>query len=248
MTFEAKAKLGYVLLALLLAAGMAFSVRQLSAVADDELSRVSAEQSEIALVERLRWNGELIVSSGRGYLVSGDPALLSQLQVAKGRFDENVRALRAGQTLDAVAMVMVSNIEQTAQRFTEAQQRLLDARQRSENMEDLVRRFDGDLGPLSHELATELDQFVRHEEVELEHLYDTARSERTRFEIWLDALLGADARQLVVGDRGQLAHRERHSCGQQQGQQHVAELRLRLEGHTCASTFKKGATRPADMP
>jgi hypothetical protein len=46
------------------------------------------------LVEQLRWKSEVIVSDGRAYLISGDPALLSKVQEATRRFSEIISALR----------------------------------------------------------------------------------------------------------------------------------------------------------
>lgn len=187
--FETKARLGYLLLAVLLAAGMFFSVHQLSSLADDELARVTSEQREIALVERMRRNGELLVSNGRGYLVSADPTLLAELQTAKARFDENARSLRA-QSLDPPAVALASQVEQTAESFMDVQQQLIDARQRSVDGADLVSRFDTDLRPVSRKLAATLNELVRHEDAELEGFYRDAQSERTELEAWLDGLVG----------------------------------------------------------
>ena len=186
--FETKARLGYLLLAALLAGGMVVAVRQLSSLADTEIARVSAEQREIALVERLRWNGEQIVSSGRGYLVSGDLALLAQVQAAKARFDENVRVLLRAQSLDPEAIELVSHVERTAESFMDVQQQLIDERQRAPDGEDLLRRFDNELHPISRDLANLLDSLVRHEELELESFYRAAGSERDELEAWLDVL------------------------------------------------------------
>jgi signal transduction histidine kinase len=188
MRFETKARLGYLLLALLLAAGMFFAVRQLSALADTEIARVTAEQREIALVERMRRNGELIVSSGRGYLVSADPALLAEVQTAKGRFDENARMLRT-QQLDPKAIVLVSHVEQAAENFMEVQQRLIDSRQRVADGEDLIHRFDNELRPVNHDLVNTLNDLVIHEETELESSYRDARAARSELEAWLDGLV-----------------------------------------------------------
>jgi signal transduction histidine kinase len=187
MRFETKARLGYLLLAVILAAGMFFSVHQLSSLADDELARVTSEQREISIVESMRRNGELLVSSGRGYLVSADPTLLAELQTAKARFDENARLLRA-QSLDPEALQLVSRVEQTAENFMDVQQQLIDDRQRAPDGTDLVRRFDAELRPVSRSLAGTLNDLVRHEEAELETFYNNAQKERHELELWLDAL------------------------------------------------------------
>jgi signal transduction histidine kinase len=187
MRFETKARLGYLLLALLLAAGMFVSVHQLSALAEDHVARVTTEQREIALVERMQRNGELIVSGGRGYLVSADPALLAEVTTAKARFDENARMLRT-MALDPQAIDLVSHVELTAERFMDVQQQLNDARQVDGT--DVVRRFDSELRPVNRDLVNTLNELVRHEESELEQFYEQTQHERRVIELWLDGLVG----------------------------------------------------------
>src|SRR4029453_10345723 len=85
---------GFAVLIALLAFGMAFSIRRLQAVANAQIDRMHTEEDEITLVEQLRWKSEVIVSDGRAYLISGDPALLSKVQEATRRFSEIISALR----------------------------------------------------------------------------------------------------------------------------------------------------------
>jgi signal transduction histidine kinase len=188
MSFETKAKLGYAILALLLAAGMAYSVRRLSSVAAGQAEMFRAEEQEITLVERLRWISELIVSSGRGYLLSGDPEIFTQVHATRGRFHENVRALRS-QTPSPRELELVVEVERAAQRFIDVQEQLLTARQRSEDIERLMRRFDAELLPLGRELDRTLDRLVDHKAAGLQDVYDRARAERVRIELWLYGLL-----------------------------------------------------------
>lgn len=189
MTFEIKAKLGYAILTLLLAAGMAYSVRRLSSVADDQVARLRAEEDEIKLVERLRWNSEVLVASDWGYLISGDPGLLTQVHRSKARVDENLRALH-DQNLSPTGLRLVAEVEQVSERFMRVQEQHLEARRRGQDPGALVRRFDAEQVPLSHELDRALDDLVDHKEAELAGLYERARTYRSRLELWLYALLG----------------------------------------------------------
>src|SRR6188508_3012266 len=84
---------GFTILIGLLAFGMAFSIGRLESVANAQIDRMHAEEDEITLVEQLRWKSELIVSDGRAYILSGDPALLAQVQEATRRFSEIISAL-----------------------------------------------------------------------------------------------------------------------------------------------------------
>ena len=190
MTFETKAKLGYALLALLLAAGMAYSVHRLSSLADEQVAQLRAEENEITLVERLRWTNELVASSGRGYLISGDPELFTQVHSARARFEENLRALRS-QSLGPMGSLLAAEVTQAAGRFMRVQEQHLDARHRAgEDASALVSRFDRELLPLSRELDRAIDRLVDHKEAALDDLYDQARTDRVGLELWLYALLG----------------------------------------------------------
>lgn len=189
LTFETKAKLGYALLALLLATGMAYAIHRLSGVADDQVEYLRSEENEVTLVERLRWNSELLISAGRGYLISGDPALFSDVQAAKKRFDASVRVLR-NQTLSPMGHELVTSVQHSAARFAQAQQQLLDARRRGEDVSSLITRFDTELLSQSQVLDQALDDLVDFKESTLVNVYARARQARARLELGLYGLLG----------------------------------------------------------
>lgn len=188
MSFETKAKLGYALLALVLAAGMSYSIRRLSSVAAEQAALLRAEENDITLVERLRWLSELVVSDGRGYLISGDPTLFAQVSAAKARFDENIRQLRDG-TLTAKGAQLISEVQRGAERFTDVQQQLLDARRDAADPADLVRRFDTELLPLGRTVDQALARLVDYKESVLANRYADAEHARERLELGLYALL-----------------------------------------------------------
>lgn len=188
--FESTAKIGYAILALLLALGMGFSIQSLTSAAGTQVERARTEEKEITLVERLRWNTELIVSSGRAYLLSGDPELLAEVQDAKVRFGENLRSLHE-QPQSPVGRQLVGDAERAVGNFTRVQQELLAARAASNDTALLVRRFDTELRPLSRELSDSLSRLVDHKETVLDGHYAQAKAERARLSLRLYALLGA---------------------------------------------------------
>ncbi|WP_437591381.1 ATP-binding protein [Sorangium sp. So ce1000] len=187
--FEATARMGYAVLTLLLAIGMAFSVRRFSSMAEAQIARLRAKEHEITLVERLRWSSELIVSQGRGHLISGDHDFLEQAQRARARFDENLGALRS-QPLSPTGLQLVAEVEQAARQLVRIQEELLAARQRTDDASSLVRRFDEELRPRHRDLQRSLSRLVDHKQAVIEELYDDAKVERARLETWLDGLLG----------------------------------------------------------
>ena len=189
LTFGDKAKLGYAILVLLLAGGLGLSIHRLTAMADEQIAHVRAEEHEITLVERLRWNSELIVSHGRGYLISADASLLGQVQEAAARFDRNVAALRR-EGLSPAGTALVAEVEGAARRFQTMQGTLFAARRASADPEGLVQRFDTELRPLRAELERTVDRLVVHKEGALAQTYEQARHARRRLANRLYGLLG----------------------------------------------------------
>lgn len=188
LSFETKAKLGYASLALLLAAGMGYSVRRLSATADDQVAGLRAEENEITHVERLRWISELIVSNGRGYYLSEEPGLLAQVQDARARFAHSILTIRTES--NPRELQLVADVEQAAERFLRVQDQLVGALRGSQDARALVERFDLELLPLRGTLDQALARLVDHKEAALATAYDRARASRVRLELWLYALLG----------------------------------------------------------
>lgn len=97
--FRVQAMSGYAAVILLLAGGMVLAIRRFDSVATAQITHIRAEENKITLGERLRSKGELIVSAGRGYLISGDPALLAKLQVTEAEFDRALHALKSERRL-----------------------------------------------------------------------------------------------------------------------------------------------------
>jgi signal transduction histidine kinase len=189
MTFERKAKLGYALVAVLLAAGMAYAIRRLSAVADEQVAHLRGEEQQVTLAERLRTSSEILVSAGRGYLLSRDPELLTEVRIAKSRFTDTADLL-LDQSLSPIGQNLVSAVQQAADEFMRVQDELLEGRRANEPASALVHRFDTELRATSRVLDQRLDALVDFKETSLADHYAQAKVERTRLELWLYALLG----------------------------------------------------------
>lgn len=171
---EGTAIVGFAILAALMALGTAFSIDRFQSEADEQVIRIRAEEYEITLVERLRWFAGLIVSSGRGYLLAGDPSLLAQVQSSKADFDRTLHGLR-NEDLNPAGRALAHDAEQAAHRFIRMQQELIDARQASAEPRRLAVSFEKELLPLSRELDTSLSRLVSHKESVLRRHYERAR-------------------------------------------------------------------------
>jgi len=179
---------GFAVLIALLAFGMAFSIRRLQAVANAQIDRMHAEEDEITLVEQLRWKSEVIVSDGRAYLISGDPALLSKIQDATRRFSEIISALRQ-QPLSAHDPDLEAQAERAARNFVQAQQRILDIRLGVGDRSQLVRRYEADLLPLQRDFDGSVARLVNNKDAAITARYSEARQERARLAARLYGLL-----------------------------------------------------------
>ncbi|MBX3189151.1 MAG: HAMP domain-containing histidine kinase [Labilithrix sp.] len=188
LPFEITATLGYAIVALLLAAGMAHSIRLLSALAEEHVRQLRAKEHEVELAEQLRWNSELIASDGRAYLLSGDPALLARIETSLSRFDESARGLR-DTTLRASELALVDDVEGAAARFQETQASLVAERPRVHDAGDLEQRFENELLPRSRELRDAVHRMVAGEEASFDEVYAQTSRERHRVEARLYGLL-----------------------------------------------------------
>jgi hypothetical protein len=174
MSFHARTLLGYLVLVALLIIGMTVSVRRLSSAADAQIARLRAAERQITLIERLRWRSEVIVSDGRGYLLSADPRLLTKLEDSVDEFDSNVRALGARSD------PFVADVKEDAGNFRRVQRELVTGRQASTDTQALINRFEAELLPLRGTLDESLARLVDHEQAGLQNFYDTATRSRAR--------------------------------------------------------------------
>ncbi|HET6612609.1 MAG TPA: ATP-binding protein [Kofleriaceae bacterium] len=188
-SFRAKLFVGYAAIILLLAGGMVFAIEQFGIIATRQVKRVRDEEMEITVVERLRWTGELIVSLGRGYIISGDSRIFVSLQNAQSHFDRAVTELRDA-SLNPEGDHLVAATERAADAFRHAQDDILLERQRTDDATAL-RRLETELLPLRLAFTQSLDRLVFHKEGVIASVYDQAAADRAQLKSWLYALFAA---------------------------------------------------------
>ncbi len=180
---------GYAVVVLLLASGMTFAIRRLQDFASGQISYLRGQENDITIAERLRWSGEVIVSAGRGYLLSAEPALLARLRRAEGDFDRSLESLKS-RSLGPQGAALVAEVERAAVDFTLQQQQLVDDRQGGVDPASLRRRFERELLPLQAQLGRALDELVDHEERTLDGIYEAGHHARAGVSFWMHGLLG----------------------------------------------------------
>jgi signal transduction histidine kinase len=188
-SFRANAVAGGALVTVLLALGMWSSIRGLDAIATSQVSRIRAEELGITLVERLRWNGELLLSAGRGYAISHDPVLLARLRHVQSGFHEMLLALRSV-ALTPESESLVAAVERDVEAFIRVQQDLIAARD-SEDIKSVLMRFERELIPLQRKLGRSLDRLVENKEAALVDIYLQADGDRKRVTASMYVLLAA---------------------------------------------------------
>lgn len=184
-SFRGRVLGGYLVAILPLVAAMAATVALIDRNTENEIRRLRSEQDEIALAEQLRWNADLLISAGRGYLIAGSPDLLSKVRRYEADFDKSVRALEQ-QTLSATGAALVDDAERTAHEFRSVQAGLLANRSSS----DLVERFERELQPLGAALSRSLLDLIEHKRNLLEAAYVETERARADLVLWTFALLG----------------------------------------------------------
>lgn len=187
--FRTTAMVGYTFVTLLLAGGMELAIRRLDTDAAAQVARIRAEESEITVAERLRWNGELLISVGRGYLISGDVDLLTKLRETEVDFDRAIHGLRS-RPLTPRGAALLAVVEGAATEFKRIQERFLGVRQQSAGVDGMIRRFETELLSGRRELGQSLDHWVDHKEHLIEKVYDQADKERDRLAVLMHGLLG----------------------------------------------------------
>ncbi len=188
ISFESKARAGYLALLLVLAVAMALSIQRLSSVSNRQLAELRAKEAEINLVQQLRWQAELMDSEARGYMLSSDPELLADFNLAKLQLAESARTLLARE-LSQQGRELLGEVERAAHAFQRMQAELIELRQRSAGIRLLRQRFESDLLPLHRALDGALGRLVEHKERSLELFYEQAMAERAAFRLHLYALL-----------------------------------------------------------
>jgi signal transduction histidine kinase len=188
--FLRSATAGYAAVILLLGGALIVAVLRLDTVAANKLAAIRAEEAKITAAHRLRWSGELLVSVGRGYLVSGEPGLLARREEVAAEFNSNLEELKA-RSLSPTGESLVVEIEQAARAFERRQGELLATRAGPHDRGQLTARFERELQPLRGALARTLEHLVEMKQERLNAVYAQAEAERAQLMSWTWILTGA---------------------------------------------------------
>jgi len=178
---------GFAVVIVLLTGGMGLALQRTEEISGRQLADVRSYEYEISAVNRLRMTGELLVSAGKSYLISGDPVHLANITTTSREFDATVRELEKME-LSPTGEALVEDIRTAAMAFRDIQTRLLRERT-STRLPELVARFETNLIPAQGELRGAIDQLVGHKTAATERAYADAKRERERLMRWEYGLL-----------------------------------------------------------
>jgi signal transduction histidine kinase len=180
--------IGYGVVVVLLAGGMILMAYRFDGIATSHVNRIRTEENQITYAERLRWTGEAIVATGRGYLISGDASFLRGLEHAQANFDRGIHDLTS-EASDTKAIMLVGAVAADAKAFRDRQE-LLVASISTHDVPTLARRFEAELVPLQRRLSASLDRLIEYKETAIDDVYARVAYERARLLASLHALLG----------------------------------------------------------
>lgn len=188
INFRVKAMAGGLAVTLLLATGMGISIARLSTTATTQLDVVRTEERQITLAERLRWNVELLVSIGKGYLITADPALLPRLAHTQAEMQSILAKLVMGASSAQEQRILI-DLQKSAAAFATAHEMLIAANDPTANTAVMLFRFENDVLPLKKRVTVVLDELAAHKEASITELYPHAAQDRERLTSWMYALL-----------------------------------------------------------
>jgi signal transduction histidine kinase len=186
--FWTQAITGFAIIVLLLSGAMAAAFRRLDTISEAQIQHIRASEEKITLTERLRWSGELIVSDGRGFLISGHSQILVALRRATATFDHTLNALKRN-PLNEDGAILIAEIDRRATAFRDAQEQLVEARRRGDDVAAVVRRFDTELVPLRNAFGEALDRLVESKTAAISKVYRDIETDRAGVVTWFFALL-----------------------------------------------------------
>jgi signal transduction histidine kinase len=179
---------GYTAIILVLTLAMGFIIARIGTVNTRLIAHLRSEENDISLAERLRWNGELLVSEGRGYLISGDPVIRARLSTIERNFDLTAHALENA-NLTPLGAALVSQVRHAAGEFRRIQDELVAERTHA-RIAEIAARFDAELRPARRGLSESLDRLMAHKSALIVAVYRDADRERTRLAAWIYGILG----------------------------------------------------------
>jgi signal transduction histidine kinase len=186
--FWTQAIIAFATVVVLLSSAMIIVVGRMDALSAEQVHHIRAAEEKITLAERLRWSGEVVVSDGRGFLISGHADVLTALRQATKGFDRALHELKRN-PLTPDGRAIIADVESRAKAFRAVQEELVLARRSSENVTEVVRRFDAELLPLRREFGRSLDRLVETKLAAIRQMYGEAQEGRARLASWLRALI-----------------------------------------------------------
>jgi signal transduction histidine kinase len=162
---------------------MALAIRRMDHITSRQIRSIQAQEHKIRLAERLRWNGELLVSGVRGYLIAGDLSMLDRIDEAQDDFKHTFAALEARwRSVEGAATLQ--NVRFGATVFENVVDDVV-SRERPSAVPPFASLYDTKLLPARRLLRTSLDQLIDLNEELVANAYRNAEDDRVMVASWL---------------------------------------------------------------
>ncbi|MGN6105320.1 MAG: ATP-binding protein [Kofleriaceae bacterium] len=171
--FWLEAMAGFTAVTLVLVIGVVLSIRRIDTVISEQQAALRQQEARIALAERMRANGDAVLSAGRAYVISGDTDLLAHLEQAAAELGQDIRTLR-GQSLSPREATTIGEIERAVSELEARQYPLLEERPKVQDSTELANRFEAEVFPARRRVRQALDRFVDQQSESIEQAYGAA--------------------------------------------------------------------------
>jgi signal transduction histidine kinase len=177
---QARSLLGYVVVILLLGGTLFMGINRLDALTISEMNEIRDAELKVTLAERLRWSNTSEIAAGRGYLLSGDAGLLSEMRRSEELFSDLLQELKRSLELP-YSHGLIVKVEQSADDYRRELNILVDKKDAGGDPAKLASDFDKRLRPIRLDVDRSLNQFAQFQSARTREVYRLAETDRARW-------------------------------------------------------------------
>lgn len=167
-TFGQKIAAGFAAVVALTVICSLVGVRALHTVVTDKDRVIMENAGRLVTAAKFQAAVEWKVSSVRGYFLTGSDTHLQRLKEADAEAARLLQVLKSLDSSGSDTAALLGKIEQALGDYTAVSGQLIAVRRNNANLEEIARSFEENVMPRRHALDQLVDEFVAHEEKQLE--------------------------------------------------------------------------------
>lgn len=152
---------GFIVALLVVGAAGVLALLEFNSGAEAREVEVHDSLEDLMLAERLRADIEKTISSGRGFLLAGEPSLRERARSAEADVDRGIEDLQR-RIENQEGRELLARLDSDIASYERSLNDLIEAKARGEDLEVIGRRFEQDLLPRRHDLDRTIDAFISH--------------------------------------------------------------------------------------